>query len=206
VKVQGYRIELGEIETVLTQHVTVSDAVVMVREDVEGDKRIIAYVVPAQRATCTVEELFGFLKRKLPDYMLPSAVLLMESLPLTANGKVNRQALPAPGQTRRDLESELVLPRTQTERILSEIWAELLRVKDVSVYENFFTLGGHSLLATQLISRIRSAFRLELPLQAAFEHPTISAMSEEIETIRWALEGLTHSAENQEAQRVSGEL
>jgi len=177
-----------------------------VREDVEGDRRIIAYVVLAKGSTCTVDELYGFLKKRLPDHMVPAGFLLLESLPLTPNGKVNRQALPAPGRTRRDLESDFVLPRTPTERTLSEIWADLLRVEGVGVYDNFFKLGGHSLLATQLISRIRSSFRMELPLQAAFERPTISAMSEEIENIRWALEGLTHSAENLRDRRVSGEL
>jgi amino acid adenylation domain-containing protein len=206
VKIRGFRIELGEIETVLTKHVSVSDAVVIVREDVEGDRRIIAYVVLAKGSTCTVDELYGFLKKRLPDHMVPAGFLLLESLPLTPNGKVNRQALPAPGRTRRDLESDFVLPRTPTERTLSEIWADLLRVEGVGVYDNFFKLGGHSLLATQLISRIRSAFRMELPLQAAFERPTISAMSEEIENIRWALEGLTYSAEDLRDQRVSGEL
>lgn len=206
VKIRGFRIELGEIETALIRHASVSDAVVIVREDVPGDKRIVAYVVLNQESTITVEELHSFLKRGLPDYMQPSAFLLLDSLPLTPNGKVDRKALPAPDRMPRQLENDFVPPRTETEKTLSKIWTDLLRVDEIGVYDNFFKLGGHSLLATQLVSRIRSAFRMELPLQAAFEHPTISAMSEEIETIRWAFDGLSHSADDVNDLRVSGEL
>ncbi len=206
VKIRGFRIELGEIESALLRHPNVSDAVVIVREDIPSDKRIIAYAVMDQGATTTVEELNSFLGRTLPEYMQPSAFLLLESFPLTPNGKINRKALPAPERMPRQSAADFVAPRTETEKALTEIWSDLLRVDEVGVFDNFFKLGGHSLLATQLISRIRSAFGLELPLQAAFERQTISAMSEEIETIRWAAEALSHSAENATDLRVSGEL
>ncbi len=206
VKIRGFRIELGEIETVLLKHESVLDAVITVREDVPGDKRIVAYVVLRQEATTTVEELHIFLARKLPDYMQPSAFLLLPSLPLTPNGKVDRKALPAPDRRPRQFETDFVAPRTETEQTLSGIWTDLLRIDEIGVHDNFFKMGGHSLLATQLISRVRTTFNLELPLQVVFERPTIAAMAEEIETIRWAFEALIRSTENVSDQRVSGEL
>jgi acyl carrier protein len=206
VKIRGFRIELGEIEAALLRHPSVSDAVVIVREDVPGDKRIVAYVVLDQAATTTVDELHGSLSRKLPDYMQPSAFLLLDSLPLTPNGKVDRKALPAPQRMPRQLEVDFVPPRTEIEKTLAAIWCEVLRIDEVGVHDNFFKLGGHSLLATQLLSRVRSVLNIELPLQTAFELPTIAAMSEEIETIRWASDALSQSAENITELRVSGEL
>ncbi|HIP97139.1 MAG TPA: amino acid adenylation domain-containing protein, partial [Anaerolineae bacterium] len=189
VKVRGFRIELGEIEAALGQHPELRESVVIVREDVPGDKRLVAYVVPKDAGSETedegppsfVSELRGFLKEKLPDYMVPSAFVTLDALPLTPTGKVDRRALPAPDGLRPELEREYVAPRTPTEEKLVAICAELLGIHRVGVYDNFFDLGGHSLLATQFISRVRTAFGVEVPLRSLFEHPTIAELAQEIE-------------------------
>jgi amino acid adenylation domain-containing protein len=133
-----------------------------------------------------VPELRRFLKTKLPDYMLPEAIVLLEKLPLTPNGKVNRRALPAPTLTRVELKEDYVAPRNRTEHILARLWAEVLEIEPVGINDNFFELGGHSILATQLVSRIRQAFELDLLLPTLFEAPTIALLAERIETICWA--------------------
>jgi len=189
VKVRGFRIELGEIEAALGQHPELRESVVIVREDVPGDKRLVAYVVPKDEGSETedegppsfVSELRGFLKEKLPDYMVPSVFVPLDALPLTPTGKVDRRALPAPDGLRPELEREYVAPRTPTEEKLVAICAELLGIHRVGVYDNFFDLGGHSLLATQFISRVRTAFGVEVPLRSLFEHPTIAELAQEIE-------------------------
>lgn len=190
VKIRGFRIELGEIEAVLGQHPTVQETVVVAREDTPGDKRIVAYVVTDQEPSPSVSELRRFLQEKLPDYMLPSAFVMLEALPLTPNGKIDRRALPAPDTSRRELEEGFVPPRTPTEKTLADIWAEILGLEKVGVYDDFFKLGGHSLLATRVISRLREAFRVDLPLRSLFEAPTLTSLAERIETIRWATQGL----------------
>ncbi|MHC0062944.1 non-ribosomal peptide synthase/polyketide synthase [Nostoc sp. UIC 10890] len=176
VKIRGFRIELGEIETVLRQHSEVNTVVVIAREDTTGDKRLVAYIVPQKEVTPTVSVLRQFLKAKLPEYMVPNAFVMLESMPLTLNGKVDHRALPTP-----DLHSEFkdkyVAPRTPSEEMLAQIWAQVLKVERVGIYDNFFELGGHSLLATQLVSRIRNIFKLELPLRELFAAPTVSELA-----------------------------
>jgi len=184
VKVRGNRIELGEIESILGQHPNVREVVVTTREDVPGDKRLFAYVVPNQEQTTTPRDLRRFLKEKLPDYMMPSAFVLLDKLPRTPNGKVDRRALPVPDKTRPELEETFVAPRTPVEEVLAGIWAEVLGLDRVGVQDNFFELGGHSLLATQVISRVRDAFSVELSLYSLFEAPTISRLGEKIEVAR----------------------
>jgi len=181
VKVRGFRIELGEIEAVLGEHEHVLDTVVLAREDVPGDRRLVAYVVAEPGAEVKVVELRSYLRERLPEYMVPSFIILLDEFPLTPNGKVDRRALPAPDQSRPELESEYVEPRTDNERKLAAICAELLNIEKVGVYDSFFDLGGHSLLATQFISRLRDAFQVELPLRLIFEKPTIADLVEEIE-------------------------
>uniref|UniRef100_UPI003F6F83B3 amino acid adenylation domain-containing protein n=1 Tax=Gloeocapsopsis crepidinum TaxID=693223 RepID=UPI003F6F83B3 len=179
VKVRGFRIELEEIEVVLSQHHQIQQAVVALQEDKPGDKRLIAYLVTKPNQQLSIDELRQFLQQKLPEYMLPSGFVLLKKLPLTANGKVNRQALPAP---ERQLESAtIVAPRTPVEEVLTGIWAEILGVK-LGIYDNFFTLGGHSLLATQVISRLRKVFEIDLPLRQLFETPTVAEIATHIET------------------------
>jgi amino acid adenylation domain-containing protein len=201
VKIRGFRIELGEIEALLNQHPLVGENVVVVREDTPGDKGLVAYVVPtgyqgqheishssllsndAAISTQAIPQLRQFLKERLPEYMMPSAFVLMESLPLTPNGKVDRQALPVPDTSTSELEVSFVPPRTPTEQIVADIWADVLRREQVGIYDNFFDLGGHSLLATQVISRLREAFKIDLPLRSLFENPTVNNLVEQLEGI-----------------------
>jgi amino acid adenylation domain-containing protein len=184
VKVRGYRIEPGEIEAALRGHPQVSEAVVLAREDPPGNKRLVGYVVSRERAG--IGDLRNFLSHKLPDYMVPSAFVFMESLPLTSNGKIDRGALPVPEQVRPELESAFVAPRTPTERALAKTWAEILKLERIGIGDNFFELGGHSLLATQVISRVRDAFEIELPLRSLFENPTVAGLAQRIEVLLWA--------------------
>ena len=180
VKIRGFRIELGEIETVLSQHTAVRENVVMAWEDSPGDKRLVAYLVPAVKPPPTVSELRSFLREKLPEYMVPSVFMFLDALPLTPNSKVDRRALPAPDQTRPELKEAFVPPRTPVEELIACIWAEVLGVKQVGAYDNFFELGGHSLLATQVISRMRDIFPVELPLRRIFETHTVAGIAESI--------------------------
>jgi amino acid adenylation domain-containing protein len=172
VKVRGYRIETGEIETVLSRHADVREAVVVVRE-----KQLVAYVV----GEAAVSELRNYLKEKLPNYMMPQLIVKLEQLPLTANGKIDRQALPTPDGSGEEI--GYVAPRTPEEELLAGIWSEVLGIERVSVHDNFFERGGHSLLATQVTSRIRTVFKLELPLRKLFERPTVAELAEHIETM-----------------------
>ncbi|BAY48984.1 peptide synthetase [Scytonema sp. HK-05] len=190
VKIRGFRIELGEIEAALTQHSAVRASVVVVREDEPGSKRLVAYVVPHPEQALTITELRRFLKDKLPEYMMPSAFMILKALPLTPNGKVNRQALPAPELARPDLEKSFAEPRTPIEEVLAAIWIDILRLEQVGIHDNFFELGGHSLLATQVISRLRKVFQVELPLRCLFESPTIAELAETIEKTMKAGQGL----------------
>jgi amino acid adenylation domain-containing protein len=184
VKVRGNRIELGEIESILGQHPNVREVVVTAREDVPGDKRLFAYIVPNQEQATTPRDLRRFLKDKLPHYMMPSALVLLDKLPRTPNGKVDRRALPVPDKARPELEETFVAPRTPVEEVLVGIWAEVLGLDKLGVQDNFFEWGGHSLLATQVISRVRDAFSVELSLYSLFEAPTISSLGEKIEAAR----------------------
>ncbi|WP_375501123.1 amino acid adenylation domain-containing protein [uncultured Nostoc sp.] len=177
VKIRGFRIELGEIEAALGQHPEVRSTVVIVREDVPGDKRLVAYLVLYQEQTPTVSDLRQFLKQKLPEYMIPTAFVFLATLPLTPNSKVDRRALPVP-EYHRELEVSFVAPRNPTEEMLAGIWAEVLGVERVGIHDNFFELGGHSLLATQVITRLSEAFSLELPLRSLFENSTIAQLAE----------------------------
>ncbi len=182
VKVRGFRIELGEIEAVLNQYWAISESVVVDREDLAGGTRLIAYLVPEEGVEPTAAELYGFLREKLPSYMLPSAFVTIAELPLTPNGKVNRRALPLPEEDVAQANANFVAPRTPLEETLSEIWRETLRVPQVGVESNFFDLGGHSLLATRVISQIRERCGIELPLRVLFESPTVAALAGYIET------------------------
>jgi amino acid adenylation domain-containing protein len=177
VKIRGYRIELGEIEAVLAQYPAVREAVVLAREESPGDKRLVAYVVPNLNPAPASHALRSFLKEKLPDYLVPSAFVFLDSLPLTPHGKVDRKALPAPEQSRPELDETFSAPRTAVEGPLAGIWAEVLKIDKVGIHDNFFDLGGHSLLATQVVSRIRRSLRVEVPLRTMFEAPTIAGLA-----------------------------
>jgi acyl carrier protein len=165
---------------VLGGHPSLQDGAVIVREDVPGDKRLVAYVVPGEDAEPTSGELRSFLRQTLPEYMVPTAFVTLEALPLSPSGKVDRNALPAPDKSRPELEREYVAPRNDVEEKLATICADLLDIERVGVYDSFFDLGGHSLLATQFISRVRETFDVELPLRTLFEHPTVAELAEEV--------------------------
>jgi amino acid adenylation domain-containing protein len=188
VKIRGYRIELGEIEAVLGQHRTVRECAVIARQEsdsdnpkskIENPKSLVAYVVAHERPPPTFE-LRSYLKAKLPDYMIPSAFVFLDTLPLTPNGKVDRKALPAAGRSRAELEPGYQAPCTSLEKILAEIWIQVLKVDRVGIHDNFFDLGGHSLLATQVISRVRVAFHIEVALRTLFERPTVAELTKAI--------------------------
>lgn len=181
VKVRGFRIELGEIEAVLGEHPDVVDVIVLAREDTPGDRRLVAYLVTRPEVELKTSELRNYLRERLPEYMVPSFFVRMDEFPLTPNNKIDRAALPKPDQSRPDLESEYVAPRTETEQKLAAICAELLNIERVGVYDSFFDLGGHSLLATQFLSRLRSSFQVELPLRIIFEKPRITDLAQEID-------------------------
>jgi acyl carrier protein len=176
VKVRGFRIEMGEIEACLASHPQVHQVVVIASNSELGDQQLVAYIISTGEAP-TDNELRAHLRRKLPDYMIPAAFVLLESLPLTSSGKVNRLALPQPSRAQLATGEDFVAPRTDIERELANIWAEVLRRESVGVKHNFFEIGGHSLLATQVISRIRKHFKLELPLRSIFESPTVATLA-----------------------------
>jgi amino acid adenylation domain-containing protein/thioester reductase-like protein/FkbM family methyltransferase len=182
VKIRGFRIELGEIEAILSQHGDVQTCCAIAREDTPSDKRLVAYIVPHKEQTPTVSELRQFLKSKLPEYMVPNAIVILEALPLTPNGKIDKSALPAPEYSQ--LSDKYIAPRTPTEELLAQIWAQVLKVELLGIHDNFFTLGGHSLLATQLVSRIRNIFKVELPLREFFARVTVAELANLIEQLQ----------------------
>jgi amino acid adenylation domain-containing protein len=186
VKIRGFRVEPGEIEAVLAQHPSVVKGLVVVRQAADGERRLVAYVVPSEGSDLDVPQLREFLRKRLPDYMVPSAFVLLDALPLTPNGKVDRKALPEPEGVRAGLGVEYVAPRTPAEKLLASIWCDLLRVEQVGIHDDFFELGGHSLLATQVASRVREAFRAELPLRSFFEVHTIADLARFLSVVTWS--------------------
>ncbi|MBD2355227.1 non-ribosomal peptide synthetase [Tolypothrix sp. FACHB-123] len=185
VKIRGFRVELGEIESLLGQHQAVKNIVVVVREENPDDKRLVAYVVPQsddRNSSELISELRNFLQEKLPGHMIPSFIVLLEALPLAPSGKVDRQALPIPS-FQNESEFGFVAPRTPTEEIVADIWGQVLKQEHIGIYDDFFDLGGHSLLATQAISRLREAFKIELPLRSLFEAPTVAQIVPTIENM-----------------------
>ena len=170
----------------LARHGRVKQAVVLAREDERGEKRLLAYVVPHSGSSSSTEDLRAYLKEQLPDYMVPAAMVSLAKLPLNANGKIDRQALPAPEQTQ---SKAYVAPRTPTEEVVAHIWAEVLRRDRISTDDNFFELGGHSLMATQIVSRVREHFRSNWPCASAVRKTYNQGLAEAIETAqRTALE------------------
>ncbi|MEH2238171.1 amino acid adenylation domain-containing protein, partial [Nostoc sp.] len=188
VKIRGFRIELGEIEAVLNSHPQVQQAIVIVREDIAENKRLVAYLVTLDESLNN-NQLREYLKQKLPEYMMPSGFVVLETLPLTPNGKIDYKALPVPDEIR-DITDEYIAPRTQSEEIIANIFAIVLGVTKAGIYDNFFNLGGHSLLATQLISRLKETFQIEIPLRKVFESPTVAQLDLSINQLRTLGAGL----------------
>jgi amino acid adenylation domain-containing protein len=177
VKVRGFRIELGEIEAALCEHPAVGQAVVVGRREERGDVRLVAYLVPAKETPPEIAALRAFLRDRLPGYMVPSAFMVLPSLPLTSSGKVDRNALPAAGSAPLSATEPYEAPRTCTEKAIASIWKEVLRLEKIGIHDNFFELGGHSLLATRFVSRLREAYGVEIPLRGIFEAPTVAEMA-----------------------------
>jgi len=178
VKIRGYRVEVAEIEEALLGIDSIKSAVVHPQTDEAGEQRLIAYVVTAAGKTPTVSELRRALAQSLPDYMVPSAFVFMDTLPLLPNGKIDRRALPAPDHARPALNAPYVAPRTPTESDLARIWAEVLELEQVGVHDHFLELGGDSLVATRILSRVVKTFRVELSIQALLDAPTVAQMAE----------------------------
>ncbi|MEH1869179.1 MAG: amino acid adenylation domain-containing protein [Nostoc sp.] len=178
VKIRGFRIELGEIEAALAQHPNIRETVVTTRVDHSENQRLVAYIIPYPEQTPSTHELRYFLKQKLPEYMLPSAFVLLDTLPLTPSGKIDRRALPAPDKSALSLSTNFVPPQNPTEEVLASIWTTVLHLEQVGIHDNFFELGGDSLLSTQVISRIRQTLQIEIPFQLLFENQTIATLAE----------------------------
>jgi amino acid adenylation domain-containing protein len=195
VKIRGFRIEPGEIEAVLGRHPDVRETVVIVREKQPGDKRLIAYVVLNEKSDITTGKLRSFLKATMPEYMVPTAFVMLDSLPLTPNRKIDREALPEPDSERPDSENPYVGPRTSIEKLIAGILCEVLELREVGIHDNFFELGGHSLLATQVISLLRNTLGVEIPLQRLFERPTVEGLSDVISQNADEFERLEKKAE-----------
>ena len=181
VKIRGFRIELDEIEKLLIQHPDVKQAAVIAREDIPGDKRLLAYVVLNQKPEAIVTTLKNLLQENLPQYMIPGVFVVLDSLPLTPNGKVDRQNLPVCDRTRPDLEESFVAPRNPIEEKLAAIWADLLGYEQIGVNDNFFNLGGHSLIVAQILSRVRDSFQVELSFANIFANPTVAGLASVIQ-------------------------
>jgi amino acid adenylation domain-containing protein/thioester reductase-like protein len=181
VKIRGYRIELGEIEDTLYQHEAVRETVVIARKDQSGEQSLVAYLVP-RSTPINISQLQAFLKKTLPDYMVPSLFVVMDALPLTPNGKIDRRALPAPKPAKSD--ANFVAPRNLVEQQLAEIWRRVLALEQVGIHDHFFDLGGHSLLAAQFLAQVREAFQIELPLTVLFDQPTIAGLAEAIARVK----------------------
>jgi natural product biosynthesis luciferase-like monooxygenase protein len=181
VKLRGYRIELGEIEAVLGQHPGVQQAVVVAREDTGGEKRLVGYFVPEPGQRPSVNELRAFLKRSLPEFMVPGAFVALDEFPLTPNKKIDRRSLPAPERSRPDLSENFESPRTATERKLALLWSSVLRLEPIGIHDKFMELGGDSLQAVEVITRVGAEINAAFPLHAFFQAPTIAGMAAALE-------------------------
>jgi amino acid adenylation domain-containing protein len=177
VKIRGCRIELGEIERALCSHPDISESVVVARDDLPGGRGLIAYTVISEGHELSTNEMRDYLWNRLPEYMIPAAFIKLQKMPLTSHGKLDRRALPALDQEELRGDSLYQKPRTQTEKILTEIWQQVLNVEKIGINDNFFDLGGHSLLANQIVSRIRAIFQIVFPLRRLFRAPTIAKLA-----------------------------
>ncbi len=176
VKIRGFRIELGDIEAVLRQHPQLREVVVGVYEPVPGDKRLVAYLVPEEDFMPNVSELREFLKKNMPEYMVPSAFVFLDALPITPNGKLDRKALPEPDQSRQVLDADFIAPRSPLEKQLAEIWSNVLRIDRVGIHDNFFEIGGYSLLAVKVVTEINKLLNIDLPFGAMYQSPTVEEL------------------------------
>jgi acyl carrier protein len=203
VKIRGFRIELGEIEAQLLRHARIREAVVLAREDVPGEKRLVAYVVSREDAGSagglSAEALRAHLKPVLPEYMVPGAFVVLERLPLTPNGKLDRRALPAP-ELDAYVSREYEAPQGEVEEILAGVWEELLGVQRVGRQDNFFELGGHSLTGMRMILTIGERFGISMPMSAVFRYPSLHEIAKLVESLRLSV-GATLIGEEMEYEQ-----
>jgi amino acid adenylation domain-containing protein len=205
VKVRGHSIEVAEIEAAMFDLGNVKEVAVTAQELGRDDTRLVAYMVPRHESLPSVSSMQTALAQTLPDYMIPSTFVSLQTLPMTPNGKLDRRALPEPDEERPDLERAYEAPRTPVEEALAGIWAGILTLERVGIHDDFFGLGGHSLLATRVISQVRDVFRVELPLRSLFEEPTVAGLAEKIEEARGANPARsipTLSSDNLERERL----
>jgi aryl carrier-like protein len=204
VKVRGFRIELGEIEARIARHAAVREVAVAVREDTPGDKRLVAYLVAEPLPADVGEEVRALLRAALPAYMVPSCFVMLQALPRTQNGKLDRKALPPPDAAATAPPGGVVAPRTPTEAMVMGVFRDVLERTTLDVFDNFFDLGGHSLMAARLMAKLRTASGLDLPLRNLFERPTVAALAEAIDALAWAASSRRAAA--RAADRVEIEL
>jgi|KBSSwiStaDraftv2_1062776.scaffolds.fasta_scaffold01541_17 amino acid adenylation domain-containing protein len=208
-KIRGYRVEPGEVEAALAEHGSVRDVAVVGQEEMAGDRSLVGYVSLRPEQAVSAGDLKRFLRARLPSYMVPSHIVLLDALPRTAGGKPDRRALaclPRSPQKESESESEFVAPRTVIEQSLAGIWAEVLRIDRLGIHDNFFDLGGHSLLATRVLARLQATFSVRLPLRTLFDQPTIAQLSAAIEELRGSDSGPSRSAIAPVSRRaISGE-
>ena len=190
VKLRGFRVELGEIETALSQHPDISEAVVIVREDRTGDQRLVGYIVARDDRTVEAGALRKYLQLSLPDYMVPATFVTLAAMPLTPNNKVDRRLSAGAGRCGHGKGQRLCRGAFTGRRMVAAIWARVLGLARVGVQDNFFALGGHSLLATQVVSRLRDAFQVDLPLRTLFEDATVAGLAERIKVAQLREEGI----------------
>jgi pristinamycin I synthase-3/4 len=200
VKIRGHRIEPAEVEAVLLHCPTVREAAVIAPRDALGEPRLVAYVTQAAGDSLNAIELRKRLRALLPEYMLPSAIVLLEAMPVTPNGKIDRARLPVIEGKRTEI-AEFIAPRTATEEALAEIWCEMLELDRVGVDDDFFVLGGHSLMAIRVVARVRTALSVELALKELFECRTLGQLAERIDSLRWAQEAGREKADPSGSQR-----
>jgi len=191
VKVRGFRIEPGEIEAGIAQHPAVREVVVIAREDAPGDKRLVAYLVAEHAPADLVDQLRALIRAALPEYMVPADFLRVDALPRTANGKLDRKALPAPSGGAAAPRAGAVAPRTPTEEMVMGLFRGVVGRTDFGVFDSFFDLGGHSLMAARLMSQLRAAAGVDLPLRSLFERPTVAALAEAVDALSWSARGRT---------------
>ena len=203
VKIRGNRIELGEIEAALSEQPGVSEAVVVVREETPGDARLVGYVVWEAGVETNSAALREELRRRLPDYMVPAALVTLERMPLSPSGKVDRKALPAPdiGSLVRE-STAYVEPETELEKTIAQCLRELLNVERIGLNDDFFDLGGHSLLAAQFLARVRERTGVEVTLKTFFEDSTVGGVAKSVSAIRWVAEALTSDEQAEEAGMI----
>ncbi len=208
VKVSGFRIELGEVEIAMQQYPGVTEAVAIARADLPGQKVLVGYFVAAagEDPTQIGLDLRRWLKQQLPDFMVPNSLVAVDAMPLTHNGKVDRQALPQPNVARLELATTYVAPRNPIEQQIADLWAQVLNLPQVGIYDNFFELGGYSLLGIQVVSRLRQALQVEILMSNLFQLPTVAALAERIETLRWANQAAANAQSDLADDDEEGEL